>query len=275
MTEWELARYYIDAKKSIDSILYISEHGKQISNVNLREKTNDLRRKFYINCCVVLDKSFPKDKKRICEDEAICSIYYERDKNGAHKDENYIEKEYESLIEMVDDMKRQIESVYKICANFLPEQITLDYVAFDSELFRIANGITKAIEDQIMLDKHPGRDEKLYESVSTRSIAIFNDTEDLRKIPENKRNEYGTLFKMGINTEESLQKLQDCCIRTNLLYGEKMWVSISKKNIKKQQHLRKIGLYDLFDRPIIPKDESGFNKFLEIIRKEGLFDDEA
>ena len=275
MKGWELARYFIDAKKSIDSILYISEFGKQISNVNLREKTNDIRRKFYINCCVVLDKCFPKEKKHICEDNVISSIYYERDKNGAHKDEDYISKEYESLIDMASDMKEQIQSVKNICSDFLPEQITLDYVAFDSELFRIANGITKEIEEQIMLDKHPGRNEKLPESVSTRTIAIFNDTEDLRKIPENKRNEYGTLFEMGINTEESLQKLQDGCIKTNLLYGEKMWVSISKENIKKQQYLREIGLYDLFDRPIIPKDKIEFNKFLEIIRKEGLFDDET
>lgn len=275
MKGWELARYFINAKKSIDSILYISEHGKQISNVNLREKTNDIRRKFYINCCVVLDKCFPKDKKRICEDNVISSIYYERDKNGAHKDDDYISKEYESLTDMASDMKQQIQSVKNICSDFLPEQITLDYVAFDSDLFRIANGIRKEIEEQIMLDKHPGRNEKIPESVSTRTIAIFNDTEDLRKIPENKRNEYGTLFEMGINTEESLQKLQDGCIKTNLLYGEKMWVSISKENIKKQQHLREIGLYDLFDRPIIPKDKIEFNKFLGIIRKEGLFDDET
>jgi hypothetical protein len=270
MTEWELARYFIDAKKSIDSVLYISEYGKRISNVNLREKTNEIRRKFYINCCVVLDKSFPREKKSICEDKVISSIYYERDKNGAHKDENYIEKEYESFIEMADDMKRQIESVYKICANFLPQQITLDYVAFDSELFRIANGITKSIEEQIMLDKHPERGEKLLDSVSTKTISIFNDTEDLRKIPEHKRNEYSTLFEMGMNTEESLQKLQDGCIRTNLLYGEKIWVAVTKENIEKQQHLRNVGLYDFFDRPIIPKDEVGFNKFIQIMKSEGL-----
>lgn len=275
MKGWELARYYIDAKKSIDSILYISEHGKQISNVNLREKTNDVRRKFYINCCVVLDKCFPKDKKRICEDNVISSIYYERDKNGAHKDDDYISKEYESLTDMASDMKQQIQSVKNICSDFLPEQITLDYVAFDSELFRIANGITKEIEEQIMLDKHPGRAEKIIEDIPTKTISVLNDTEDLRKIPENKRDEYGTVLEVGITMEESMQKLQDGCIRTNLLYGENMWVSILTENIKKQQHLREIGLYDLFDRPIIPKDESGFNKFLEIIRREGLFNDET
>jgi len=270
MTEWELARYFIDAKKSIDSVLYISEHVEQISNVNLREKTNEIRRKFYINCCVVLDKCFPKEKKRICEDKVINSIYYERDKNGAHKDEDYHEKEYVSLIDMVDDMKKQIESVYKICAGFLPKQITLDYIAFDSELFRIANGITKSIEEQIMLDKHPGRGEKFPANVSTKTIPILNDTEDLRKIPENKRMGYGTIFEMGINMEESLQKLQDSCIRTNLLYRENMWVSISNESLEKQQHLRDVGLYDLFDRPTIPKDEVGFNKFIQIMKCEGL-----
>lgn len=273
MADWELARYFIDAKKSIDSIIYISDYTEQISNVNLREKVNDIRRKFYINCCVVLDKCFPKEKKSICEDKVISSIYYERDKNGAHKDDDYISKLYISLKEMISDMKQQILAVKIICFEYLPEQLTLDYVAFDSELFRIANGITKKIEDQVMHDKHPGRGTIIPESVSTRTFHIFNDTEDYRKIPKNKINEYCTLFEMGINIEESLQKMQDSCIKMNLLYGEKMWISITKEDVEKQRHLREVGLFDIFDRPIIPIDKAGFTEFLKKARNEGLIDE--
>ena len=104
MNKWELSRYLIDAKKSVDSILFINEHIKKIANLDIRGRVASLRRDFYINCCVVLDKSFPKDKKKICEDEVISSIYYERDKNGAHKDENYNPKEYNSFLAMADDM---------------------------------------------------------------------------------------------------------------------------------------------------------------------------
>ena len=34
--KWELAKYFIDCKKDIDSIIFISENVKSISNLNLR-----------------------------------------------------------------------------------------------------------------------------------------------------------------------------------------------------------------------------------------------
>ena len=89
MTKWELARYIIDAKKSIDTILFISEHSNQITGINLREKITAVKTKFYVCACVVLDKCFPKTKKDICKDPVIDAVYYERDKNVAHKDDNY------------------------------------------------------------------------------------------------------------------------------------------------------------------------------------------
>ena len=48
MTKWEVARYLIDAKKCIDSIWYIADNTKSLSNINLRKKTNELLREFYI-----------------------------------------------------------------------------------------------------------------------------------------------------------------------------------------------------------------------------------
>ena len=93
MTKWELARYLIDAKKSIDTILYLAQNAEQLSMLDIRSKVNETKRSFYVNACVILDKCFPKKKKEICGDALIGSVYYERDKNFAHKDDNYAAKQ--------------------------------------------------------------------------------------------------------------------------------------------------------------------------------------
>lgn len=64
MKKWELARYLIDAKKSVDTVLYIGENAKKISHINLREKVNESKRRFYIYCGDILDKSFPNQKRK-------------------------------------------------------------------------------------------------------------------------------------------------------------------------------------------------------------------
>ena len=38
MTKWELARYLIDAKKDIDTLLFIKLYYDKISNLDLKEK---------------------------------------------------------------------------------------------------------------------------------------------------------------------------------------------------------------------------------------------
>ena len=157
MEKWELARYLIDAKKSVDTMLYLSLYAEKVSMIDIKGIVNETRRTFYVNACVVLDKCFPKKKKEICKDALIQSVYYERDKNYAHKDENYTEKQYESLGSIADEMKQQLEAIRKLCVSFLPDALTLDYVPFDSKLFRIANGVTKEIEEAALNIKHPGR----------------------------------------------------------------------------------------------------------------------
>ena len=92
MKKWELSRYLIDAKKCVDSIIFISDNIKAITNIDVRDKVNSKRNSFYINCCVVLDKSFPKKKKALCDsDEIAKELYYERDKNSAHNTQSDLE----------------------------------------------------------------------------------------------------------------------------------------------------------------------------------------
>ena len=38
MTKWQLARYLIEAKKNIDTLLYIKENQKLLGNIDLRAR---------------------------------------------------------------------------------------------------------------------------------------------------------------------------------------------------------------------------------------------
>lgn len=105
MTKWEFARYLIDAKKCVDSVLYIFINAEELRYIDLRKKINEIRNEFYIKCCVVIDKyieNSKQKKKGLCNtDEIINSLYYERDKNSAHKDEKYQAQQFDSLSEKI------------------------------------------------------------------------------------------------------------------------------------------------------------------------------
>lgn len=50
---------------------------------------------------------------------------------------------------MAEEMKLQIRTVREVCMDFLPGKLTLDFLIFDSELFRLENGVTKEKEETI------------------------------------------------------------------------------------------------------------------------------
>lgn len=275
MGKWELARYLIDAKKSIDTILYLSKYGEKVSMIDIRSTVNETKRNFYVNVCILLDKCFPKKKKEICKDEQIKSVYYERDKNYAHKDDDYAEKQYGSIGAIAEEMKQQLDAVHKLCLPCLPAILTLDYLAFDSKLFRIANGVTKEKEEAALNIKHPGR---LYQGVSdatceSKIYSVFSDTEGIKRIPPEKRKEYATLIQVGIVLEETLQRFQDSCIRTNVLYGADIWVSINYMKLHQIERIRELGLVDTLDVPYIPKNQKDERRIIKILTEEGLIDE--
>lgn len=267
MNKWEVSRYLLDAKKAVDTILYLSEYRERVSMLDLREKVREVRRKFYVNGCIVLDKSFPNAKKQICENSIIKAIYYERDKDSAHKDNNYVRKEYNSLAEMAEEMKMQIVEIREVCNDFLPYVLTLDFLVFDSELFRIANGVTREMETEIWNTKYPSHNS---EDNSENGIIfnVFSDTEDIRYITDEQRSKYATILKCGICMEETLQHLQDGCIRVNVLYNENMWISINRESYNKILRLRELGLLNQFDLPKIPKNKREAKRIIRLLEQE-------
>lgn len=247
MKKWELARYLIDAKKCVDSISYIDNSSSIISNIDIRKKVNEKRDEFYIKCCIILDNKYKntKHKKAICcKDEIIRGLYYERDKNSAHKDPNYKASKYTSYAELVSVMKTQILHVKELCKEILPTNISLDFVPHDSDLFRLVHGLTAEKEEEISNVKYPFKETSKKNDDSSIDVKIFQDTEDIRDIEESEISNYGVLTENGINNYEGLQKRQDACIRINVLQGKNMWVTANMEAFNKFEQLKEIGFLD-------------------------------
>lgn len=273
MTEWELARYLIDAKKNMDTLLFIQLNIEKLTNLNIKERFDKIQMEFYIKLCYILDDVFKKNKKQICSsNQVIKSIYDERDKNNAHKDKNYIPKNYKSWDEIIGVMKEQIEEVRKVCSPKLPSVITLDYVPHDKELFRFIHGINKEREDQINNQKYI-----IYSNIekeTTVNKKVFNDTEEIKQIKDDERKDYAVLLKNGINFYEGIQERQDSCIKANVLFGLNEWC-VYTDVLKIIEKLREKGLVNEYDMPIsyTKLDEQKAKEFMRIIKGEGIINE--
>jgi len=297
MREWELARYLIDAKKKIDTLCFIRDFENRLCNFNLREKIAWTCQQFYINCCVVLDKCFPKDKKKIISDPIIERIYYERDKNAAHKDESYRQQKFNTPDELIDIMKKQIEKVKDLCADFLPSVLTLNYVSHDKELFRYVYRITPDIEQDIFKIKYPQstfhsyqlsqegqhylrrfsteeRDRRTaqmfgydYDKVIER--AILDSVDDIRELSEEEKNRQAVMIENGLNSKEGLQNRQDSCIKINVLFNQNVWATPNENSLRIIESLQTLGFLDEFELVNwkAMENEENRRKILEIMEK--------
>lgn len=225
MTKWELARYIIDAKKCVDNILFIAENVNGLRNLSLRDIIEDRKRKFYINVKVVYDKSLSLSKRKSLKESD--SIYretcMERDKNYAHKDDSYVQPDYNSLTETADVLKERLVHCFGLCKESLPEVVTLDFVDYDRDLYRFLNKIDPEKEEKLMKAQHPGYGIKPSKDDLKNGFSrkVFNDTEDIKRI--HNPNEYAVILKAGLTVREGIQEMQDGAIRINVLSGKNMW----------------------------------------------------
>ena len=268
MNKWEVARYLIDAKKNIDSIMYINKNIYELNNIDVSLKIRNVMQSFYLNLSYVLDEKYnTRDKKQsICRNNKIIeSIYYERDKDKAHKDSNYQRTKYDSIEEIVESMKKQIFEVRKKCEDIIAKEVTLDFVPHDKELFRIVNGINREKEDKICRKKYFISD-SLNENNITRKI--FYDTEELKENRE--KDKYAVIMKDGINIYEAIQERQDDCIKINVLNNTNIWVQFNSKSKKKIEKLIKTGLVNKYGIPLSFEEMSQeqWKVFTKIIKNE-------
>lgn len=300
MKNWELARYLIEAKKNIDTLLYIKDNQKLLGNLDLRAKIANTCQQFYINCCIVLDKSFPKAKKRLCENEIIASIYYERDKNSAHKDENYRSQKFKTPDELIAILKNQLETVRNTCAEYLPENITLDYVPHDKELFRLVYRVNAQMEVDVNTVKYPlgvfhsyqlseegqhcfrefdtsEEDKRIakefgydYDEVIKRQV--LQSVDDIPQMSDEEKQRQAIIVENGLNSYEGLQNRQDFCIKFNILFGQNVWSIPNRQSFEMIEELKTIGFYDQFEIEHLEKiqDEDTRMKLNAILEKYKL-----
>ncbi|MBE6990113.1 MAG: hypothetical protein E7426_05150 [Ruminococcaceae bacterium] len=273
MKKWELARYLIDAKKCVDSILYISNHADQLRYYDLRELIDGKRNTFYINCCAVIDKTIVSkkiNKHTLCEEDPIVDLLYlERDKNSAHKDDAYIPQSFDKIEAIAFQMKEQIIHIRELCKDHLPKEITLDFVPHDKALFRAVHKLLADDEEKILNEKHPLRKTMVPQGENTKSFTILHDLLDLRTVPEEARKDYCVVFNNGINLYEGIQERQDGAIKANLLHGKNMWCSVSKENLEEYQELERLGVFDDFSIPQpLPKDPILANIIMKKLNKQ-------
>lgn len=246
MLKWELARYLMDSKKVIDSLMFISENIENLRNLNIRNIIYEKLEAFYVKIRIVYDKTFTKSEKKklALEDNIYKATMYESDKNYAHKDDDYKVTELESLNYLIEILKQQLVHCRKMCNKSLPNMITLDFIPYDHDLFRIVNGITPKKEEILEKIFFMNEEENLEEK-KFKNLKVFEDTEDIKLIRN--ANEYGVVIKNGINLFEGLQNRQDACIKINVLFNQEIWCNINGNLIELEKQFerlcRQIGLF--------------------------------
>ncbi len=260
MTEWESAKHFIYAKKDIDSMMYIDENLFKIPMPLRKEYVDRIRDHFYINCCVVVDAFLDKNKIENSKEhkyrtewkehrEHIKQIYYERDKNSAHIDEDYRSTYYQSFKQLINEMKRQLNSVYVECRNSLPDEITIDYFPHDKVLFRLINKVDSVYEDEINKTKYVDHKEGYATGNLMKPRQVVYDIKELRGLSEDKKKELAVLVEAGLNFYEAQQNLQDFYILVNEIHQLHLWTYNVPNRINVYKKLKETGIIDQFDRP--------------------------
>ncbi len=267
MKKWELARYLIDAKKCVDSLYYIYDNISVIHNLNLRNIVKERKTEFYLNLCFILDECF-RNKKDICaKDKVVKNVYYNRDKNIAHKDYNFEEKEFDTLEILADEFKVIMLHIFNIAKTYLPDVITLDFIRYDNDLFRFINKINFNDEEEIKKVKFPnyGKNIEIEKSDSIIKRKIFQDVDDIKKLTD--KNEYAVILDAGLNSYEYLHNMQDSCIKINVLYNENMWMHMSSEEsfcfLELLKKYNFINQYEMLNYEEIKKHESLFKNILD------------
>lgn len=230
MNKWELAKILIDCKKNVDSILFIANNIKSMSNLNIRDIVQSKLRDFFIGLRTIYEKTFTKKELSdlIMTDEIIKQTKYHTDKKYAHKDEEYKPLKFDNIFQLSEIMKTYIGHCRNVCKEKLPDNVTLNYLSFDKVLFRTIYSITPEKEEKIKKLLHVNYG-KISTDSSVKTYKAFHDIDDLNEI-ENK-NEYAVLIEDGIIPSEGLQNRQDAVIRINVLFNENIWVSVQDETM--------------------------------------------
>lgn len=246
ISEWELARYLIDAKRCIDSLMYIDANRLHLRFLNLHGLVRTLEGSLYLNSVYVLDhlkEAAPEEYGHLRDtDRIIKRIFIERNKNVGHKDYVYEDRNPKYLGDRIQVLKERLVHVREICRGILPPNVTLDYVPHDPVLYRVANGITAEVEEGLgnkgMLIGSHG-----IQTGGNLDAYIFQDTEQYKTIKRDRLDKEKAVIPKadGLNYYESLQNFQDSLIKVNVLTGGSVWMGLDAQKAEIIEESLRVG----------------------------------
>lgn len=243
---WINTQYFIEAIRCVCSLLYLWENISVCEFIDAHDFVDGKFHKFYINLCALVDihcaisKSktergkYKKTLKIMCP--SFDWIFYERDKNAAHKDSDYIVNQNYTPDEMAAKMKQAIADVQNVCANVISPVICYRYYAYDPLLFRYIHGITPEIETKFNKVIYHHNELLL---TGNGKVPIF-DPRQIRSLHDNKN--CCVIGKNGLMGQpyEMLQRREDLCISFNVVFGADIWVGNKDIATEKDESLNLI-----------------------------------
>lgn len=241
---WINTEYFIEAFRCVCSLSYLEEHSEICKFINSKDFIDGKLHRFYINLCALVDihcDCSASNSKRASYKKMLKTkypifnwIFYERDKNAAHKDSDYIINLDMSMSELILKMKDAISTIKSVCANVISDKIKYEYYAYDSLLFRYVNGITPELEkafNNSIYAKHKYDD---------KNSVIFKTISDARQVRNLKSDDdycvVGTNGLMG-QPYDMLEHRQDMFFKLNA-WRQNCDVWVTMKYDKAEEMLR-------------------------------------
>ena len=233
---WINTEYFIQTVRCVCSLTYLDEHNEICQLIDAKDFIDGKLHRFYINICALVDihcdyavsnskrSAYKKMLKIMCP--SYDWVFYERNKNAAHKDSDYMYRSDITLPEIITKMKRAVQTTRSVCSNVISDKIEYEYYSYDSLLFRYVNGITpeleKAFNNSIYTKQTIGKKEgKILKNISdAKQVRHLNSNED-----------YCVTCKNGLMGQpyDMLEHRQDMCIRLNAWQGCDSWVTLKDK----------------------------------------------
>lgn len=253
---WINTKYFLDATRCVNSLKYLEKHFNVLEFIDGQDFVDAKLHRFYINLCDLVDKhcEITKSKKKINQYKkmlrTMCPsfnwIYYERDKNAAHKDKDYNLNINISLKQTICEMEKTLYITKLICSNIISDKVSLYFYEYDPLLFRYVHGITPDIEQKFNSKIYLNKNREITEG---RIFYNIVDARQVRSLDSNKN--YCITVRNGLMGQpyDMLQKREDMCIKMNCLYGWDTWIK--------------------FHEDMAPEMLNYFFKLIKMVSKEG------
>ena len=238
---WINTEYFINAFRCICALSYLEKHNEICRFINAKDFIDGKLHRFFINLCALVDKhceyaisskrsAYKKMIKTMCP--AFNWMFYERDKNAAHKDSNYnvTLNMNVSMPKLIRKMKHAIRTVECICSDVISDKIEYEYYAYDSLLFRYVNGITPSLEKSF--------NDIIYikPQLEPKDAIFFYNISDARQVRYLEQDiNYCAICTNGLMgcPYDMLEHRQDFCFIVNAWLNHDLWVTLNNSDAKK------------------------------------------